>query len=299
MSAPEIIHTKFETIPQTEVFKFKEIYNKDAAINEANKLKEEAFGKLDMLKSKTTNFIKSFVSKNATQNGDDIDISYEGCLLKSYWHIMAERHTEYEYDREEKVTISNTDAKNIKIIRDNLSELATYPVDNGNITLKFTEICVRENLFSQVFDNEYGVADDNFHNKFINKFKPKKYDFVLDNDKLIKPAFSKVDMVQKINTRLLAEIKSDRIISDTILYRKFELYLVPIHVFKCYKKSTQETVYMRINSVNGERLENESNLEILSNDKFKEVIIDIAAEVASAYVPGSGAAIKWATQKVV
>lgn len=55
--------TQFEAIPKTEIFKFKEIYNKNAAINEANKLKEEAFGKLDMFKNKTTKLIKSFVGK--------------------------------------------------------------------------------------------------------------------------------------------------------------------------------------------------------------------------------------------
>ncbi|RRN00341.1 hypothetical protein EIM44_10715 [Bibersteinia trehalosi] len=295
MSLTEIpTQTQFEAIPPTEIFKFKEIYSKDAAINEATKLKEEAFGKLDMLKNRTTKFIKSFVNKNTSQENDDIDISYEGCFLKSYWKIMAERHTEYEYNREEKITISNTDAKNISIIRDDSMQLASYSVDNGNITLKFTESCVRENILSQIFDNENGLTDENFHNHFINKFKPKKYDFALDNDKLIKPALSKVDMVQKINTRLLAEIKSHRIISDTIRYRKFELYLVPIHIFKCYKKSTQETVYMRINAVNGERLENEQNIELLSNEKFKEVIIDIAAEAASSFIPGSGVLIKLA-----
>ncbi|WP_324683261.1 hypothetical protein [Bibersteinia trehalosi] len=111
MSLTEIpTQTQFEAIPPTEIFKFKEIYSKDAAINEATKLKEEAFGKLDMLKNRTTKFIKSFVNKNTSQENDDIDISYEGCFLKSYWKIMAERHTEYEYNREEKITISNTDA---------------------------------------------------------------------------------------------------------------------------------------------------------------------------------------------
>ncbi|MFA9488720.1 MULTISPECIES: hypothetical protein [unclassified Mannheimia] len=49
---------------------------------------------------------------------------------------------------------------------------------------------------------------------------------------------------------------------------------------------------MRINSVNGERLENENNLEVLSSDKFREVIIDIAAETASSFLPGSGVLIK-------
>lgn len=286
------IQTQFEAIPPTEVFKFKEIYNKDAAINEANKLKEEAFGKLDKFKNKTTKLLKSFVNKNATQDSDDIDISYEGSFLKSYWNIMAERHTEYENDREEKITISNTDAQNIKIILGDTDESVSYAVNNGNIVIKLTESCVRENILSQVFDNENGASDENFHSNFINKFKPKKYDFALDNDKLVKPALSKSDLVQKINNRLLAEIKSNRIISDSIRYRKFELYLIPIHVFKCYKKSTQETVYMRINAVNGERLENENSIEILSNEKFKEVIIDIAAETASSLLPGSGVLIK-------
>lgn len=293
MSLIEIpTQTQFEAIPKTEIFKFKEIYNKNAAINEANKLKEEAFGKLDMFKNKTTKLIKSFVGKKAPQENDDIDISYEGCFLKSYWHIIAERYTEYEYDREEKIAISNTDAKRISVINENSDELAKYHVHNGSITLKLTESCVRENILSQTFDNENGNIDDNFHNKFINKFKPKKYDIVLDSDNLIKPALSKADMVQKINNRLLSEIKSNRIISDTIRYHKFELYLLPIHIFKCYKKSTQETVYMRINSVNGERLENEHNLEILSSDKFREVIIDIAAETASSFLPGSGVFVK-------
>lgn len=285
--------TQFEDIPQTEVFKFKEIYNKDAAINEANKLKEEAFGKLDMLKSKTTKLIKSFVSKKSIEENDDIDISYEGSFLKSYWHIMAERDTEYEYDREEKIIISNTDAKNIKIFHHH-DEVSNYAVNNGHIELKLTEICMRENILSQVFDNESGHLDERFHSHFINKFKPKKYDFVLDSDKLIKPALSKSDLVQKINNRLLAEIKSHRIISDTIRYKKFELYLVPIHVFKCYKKSTQETIYMKINAVNGERLPNEMNIEILSNEKFKEVVIDIVSEVASSIIPGTGAIIQLA-----
>lgn len=290
-----VTQIKFENIPNTEVFKFKEIYNKDAAINEANKLKEEAFGKLDMFKNKTTSFIKSVITKKTVENNDDIDISYEGSFFKSYWNIMAERHTEYENDREEKIVISNTDAKQIQIF-DNNNEISNYTVNNGHIELKLTERCIRENILSQVFDNETGNLDEKFHNNFINKFKPKKYDFALDSDKLIKPALSKADLVQKINTRLLAEIKSHRIISDTICYRKFELYLMPVHIFKCYKKSTQETIYMKINAVNGERLQNETSIEILSNEKFKEVVIDIMSEVANSVLPGSGALIRLASR---
>lgn len=290
-----VTQIKFENIPNTEVFKFKEIYNKDAAINEANKLKEEAFGKLDMFKNKTTSFIKSVITKKTVENNDDIDISYEGSFFKSYWNIMAERHTEYENDREEKIIISNTDAKQIQIF-DNNNEISNYTVNNGHIELKLTERCIRENILSQVFDNETGNLDEKFHNNFINKFKPKKYDFALDSDKLIKPALSKADLVQKINTRLLAEIKSHRIISDTICYRKLELYLMPVHIFKCYKKSTQETIYMKINAVNGERLQNETSIEILSNEKFREVVIDIMSEVANSVLPGSGALIRLASR---
>lgn len=284
--------TQFNEIPPTAIFKFKEIYNKEAAINEAHKLKEEAFGKLDKLKNKTTKFIKSFIHKNTSLDQNDIDISYEGCFLKSYWHALDERYTEYEYDREEKIIITNTDAKSIKVIETESKNQTEYKVDNGEITLNFTEVCVRENIISQVFDNENGIIDEKFHPQFINKFKPKKYDFSIDNDRLIKPLLSKIDIIQKINTRLLAEIKSNRITKDIILYNKIELYLVPIHIFKCYKKSTQETAYMRISSLNGERLENSNTIEILANDKYREVIIDIAAETASAVIPGSGVIIK-------
>lgn len=286
--------TQFDPVPQTTIFKFKEIYNKEAAINEANKLKEEAFGKLDKIKTKTTKLIKGLIKKNNEAESDDIDISYEGCFLKSYWSILAERCTEYEFDRDEIITISNSDATAIRIIQseDNTN---VYTVEHGKIILRVTEDCVRENIVSQIFDNENGQVDENFH-QFIKKFKPKKYDFSIDTDRLIKPALSKIDLIQKINTKLLTEIKSSRIIQDRIQYNKIELYLLPIHIFKCYKKSTQETAYIKINSINGERLKNDNTVEVLSNDKFREVVIDIAAEAANSFLPGSGAIVKLAAR---
>lgn len=277
---------QFSEIPETQVFKFIEIHTKDAAKIKANEEKESAFNALK------GSIVKVGKLLNLKKENDDIEVSYIDCFYKSYWCIDAQRLTQYECDAEYPIVISNLNAKEVRIILED--NTANYVVENNQTKVKVTEVCERKNDYYNVVDNETAYIDNDFHKNYIENPNYRKRKFNIDSDKILKPEMSKTGLIQRVNATLTTEIKADRILNDQINYNKIELYLVPIYFFECYKKSTKEKALIKINALTGKIVrDNNSTKDVLSNDEVKSVVIDVAAEMASALLPGSGPVLKY------
>lgn len=277
---------QFSAIPETQVFKFIEIHTKDAAKIKANEEKESAFNALKGSIAKVGKLL------NLKKENDDIEVSYIDCFYKSYWCIDAQRLTQYECDAEYPIVISNLNAKEVRIILED--NTANYVVENNQTKVKATEVCERKNDYYNVVDNETAYIDNDFHKNYIENPNYRKRKFNIDSDKILKPEMSKTGLIQRVNATLTTEIKADRILNDQINYNKIELYLVPIYFFECYKKSTKEKALIKINALTGKIVrDNNSTKDVLSNDEVKSVVIDVAAEMASALLPGSGPVLKY------
>lgn len=275
----------FSTIPETQVFKFAEIHTKEAAKIKANEEKESAF-----------NAIKGSISKvgklfNLKKENDDIEVSYVDCLYRSYWCVDAQRFTQYECDIEYPINISNQNTKQIRIMLE--GGVAVYDVENNQTKIKVTEICERKNDYYNIIDNETAYIDNDFHKNYIENNNYRKRKFNADSDKILKPEMSKTGLIQRVNATLTTEIRADRILNDQITYNRIELYLVPIYFFECYKKSTKEKAQIKINALTGKIVRDNNSLkDVLSSDEMKSTIIDVTAEVASSFLPGSGPVLK-------
>lgn len=277
---------QFSAIPETQVFKFIEIHTKDAAKIKANEEKESAFNALK------GSIVKVGKLLNLKKENDDIEVSYIDCFYKSYWCIDAQRLTQYECDAEYPIVISNLNAKEVRIMLED--NTASYVVENNQTKVKATEVCERKNDYYNVVDNETAYIDNDFHKNYIENPNYRKRKFNIDSDKILKPEMSKTGLIQRVNATLTTEIKADRILNDQINYNKIELYLVPIYFFECYKKSTKEKALIKINALTGKIVrDNNSTKDVLSNDEVKSVVIDVAAEMASALLPGSGPVLKY------
>lgn len=277
---------QFSAIPETQVFKFIEIHTKDAAKIKANEEKESAFNALK------GSIVKVGKLLNLKKENDDIEVSYIDCFYKSYWCIDAQRFTQYECDAEYPIVISNLNAKEVRIMLED--NTASYVVENNQTKVKATEVCERKNDYYNVVDNETAYIDNDFHKNYIENPNYRKRKFNIDSDKILKPEMSKTGLIQRVNATLTTEIKADRILNDQINYNKIELYLVPIYFFECYKKSTKEKALIKINALTGKIVrDNNSTKDVLSNDEVKSVVIDVAAEMASALLPGSGPVLKY------
>lgn len=277
---------QFSAIPETQVFKFIEIHTKDAAKIKANEEKESAFNTLK------GSIVKVGKLLNLKKENDDIEVSYIDCFYKSYWCIDAQRFTQYECDAEYPIVISNLNAKEVRIMLED--NTASYVVENNQTKVKATEVCERKNDYYNVVDNETAYIDNDFHKNYIENPNYRKRKFNIDSDKILKPEMSKTGLIQRVNATLTTEIKADRILNDQINYNKIELYLVPIYFFECYKKSTKEKALIKINALTGKIVrDNNSTKDVLSNDEVKSVVIDVAAEMASALLPGSGPVLKY------
>lgn len=277
---------QFSAIPETQVFKFIEIHTKDAAKIKANEEKESAFNALK------GSIVKVGKLLNLKKENDDIEVSYIDCFYKSYWCIDAQRLTQYECDAEYPIVISNLNAKEVRIILED--NTASYVVENNQTKVKVTEVCERKNDYYNVVDNETAYIDNDFHKNYIENPNYRKRKFNIDSDKILKPEMSKTGLIQRVNATLTTEIKADRILNDQINYNKIELYLVPIYFFECYKKSTKEKALIKINALTGKIVrDNNSTKDVLSNDEVKSMVIDVAAEMASALLPGSGPVLKY------
>ena len=277
---------QFSANPETQVFKFIEIHTKDAAKIKANEEKESAFNALKGSIAKVGKLL------NLKKENDDIEVSYIDCFYKSYWCIDAQRLTQYECDAEYPIVISNLNAKEVRIILED--NTANYVVENNQTKVKATEVCERKNDYYNVVDNETACIDNDFHKNYIENPNYRKRKFNIGSDKILKPEMSKTGLIQRVNATLTTEIKADRILNDQINYNKIELYLVPIYFFECYKKSTKEKALIKINALTGKIVrDNNSTKDVLSNDEVKSVVIDVAAEMASALLPGSGPVLKY------
>lgn len=282
---------QFSAIPETQVFKFIEIHTKDAAKIKANEEKESAF--FNALKG---SIVKVGKLLNLKKENDDIEVSYIDCFYKSYWCIDAQRLTQYECDAEYPIVISNLNAKEIRIMLEDYT--ASYMVENNQTKLRITEVCERKNDYYNVVDNETAEIDNDFHKNYIENPNYRKRKFNIDSDKILKPKMSKTGLIQRVNENLSTAIKADRILNDQIYYNKIELYLVPIYFFECYKKSTKEKALIKINALTGKVIRDNNLRDVMSNEEVKTMLIDIAAEIASASVPGLGVAIK-ASSKII
>lgn len=276
-------------IPETHIYKFTEIHTKEAAKIKANEYKDFAF-----------NTIKGLVGKgmkllNMNKKEEDIEISYDGCVYKSFWLADAHRITEYQTDINRQIPIDNIDATQISIHFNEQSSF-TYEVNNSAINIKLTEICTRKNDYYNIIDNETGFIDNNLQKEYVDNkdYRKRKFKFDLDFDKIIKPQLSKTAVIQQINANLSTQVNATRITAEHIAYNKIDLYLIPIYIFKCYKQSTEETAYIRINALTGKIVKEQTKLgDILSQEEFKNLVLDVAAEVASTFVPGSGPALRY------
>lgn len=274
-------------IPETHVYKFTEIHTKDAAKIKANESKEFAFNVMKGIVGKGMKFLN--LNK---KEEDDIEISYDDCVYKSFWLADAHRITEYQTDITRQINIDNIDATQILISLDEQSSYS-YDVSNSAINVKLTEICTRKNDYYNIIDNETGYIDNNLQKDYIDNKDYRKRKFNFDLDKVIKPKLSKTAVIQRINESLSAQVNATRITAEHIEYNRVDLYLIPIYIFKCYKQSTKETAYIRFNALTGKIVKDQSKLgDILSQDEFKNLVLDVASEVASSIVPGSGVILK-------
>ncbi|WP_439242611.1 hypothetical protein [Lonepinella sp. BR2474] len=279
-------------IPETTIIRFKEVHTKDAIRIMVNRNKEVLF---DPVKGRVKQFTKFIKSKES----DTLEVNFKETVLTSYWCIEAQRKIDYALKQQRKINIDNPDATKITI-KINDADLEC-PVERGIVNVETTEYCTQTIDYFHIFDNSTGLEYDAFQRNYIDEPNYTKQKNKKELGIILKPSISKTSLIISCNSKLTSKSpKADDILDDMISYKKIELYLVPVYIFECRESETQRSVTVKVDAVTGKIIKDQSQiLDILKDDEFKNMLIDVAAEVTNAALPGVGSIGKFAVHKVM
>ncbi|GIZ51123.1 hypothetical protein NCCP691_11370 [Noviherbaspirillum aridicola] len=262
-----------------KIFVFDQVYPLAAATEQANKKKLYAFG----LAAKLNPFKRP---KEETVLLLKHELRYE-----PFWHVATKREVDFSREINYPVDVGNAYANKVVI---NGTE---YPItEQGNkrtITLAAVEFCHRKIPYEDYLDGLCRDVKKGALENYIRKYKLQEH-VELQLPEAVASQVRVPTLLQKVNQTLSAEaINAHEFQQDTITVEKAYLYYRPVFAFQ-YSWTTEDKVgVIEVDGLTGEVIENgqwfKDKIESIAT---REMMFEASAEIASAFVPGSGLAVK-------
>lgn len=292
-----------QTIPETVIYLFSERYNIETAYDSLLKELSKQKSILKDLASLDFRFIR--------KNKKDPEIECLGLRYKPFWRFTAQREVDYLCKDTYSIPTIDKFAQKIQIIADNLPQALTYQVNNSKIELPIIEHCHKKIKFeykSEIIVEKETRSIDFYLNKGYSMQKKRGENSDTPIENTYNPEITKTSLLEKTKNALSEAIDADEIINDEITCHELGFYLLPVFLFQytSFEPSkedkgtyTAQTQFIEIDGLTGEILNNTKNKlsNILSNEQFRNFVIETAAEIAGAIIPGSGPVIKYVAQR--
>ena len=116
----------------------------------------------------------------------------------------------------------------------------------------------------------------------------------LDRPEIVKPLLAEQAAIQKARSALLGHaINAHEINQDHIVFEKVYLYLRPVFAFEFVWSSADKVGVIEVNGLTGEVNEDGRWFkEKLDKILTRDMLIEASSELAGAFVPGGGLAVK-------
>lgn len=300
---PFILLPLVKPIPETVIYLFTERYNAETAYDSL--LKE--LNKQKSILKDLANFDFSFIRKNKKEP----EIKCLGLRYKPFWRFTAQREVDYQCKDTYSIPTFDKYAQRVEITADNLPHALIYQMNNGKIELPIIEHCHKQIKFEYkseiVVEKEIRTIDFYLNKGYsLQKKRGENSDSPIENT--YSPEITKNTLLEKTKNALSEAIDADKIIHDEITCHELGFYLLPIFLFQytSFEPSREnkgeylsQVQFIEIDGLTGEILNNSKNklTNILSDDQFKNFVIEAAAEIAGSIIPGVGPAIKYVANR--
>lgn len=271
-----------------KIYIFDPVYDKSAALEQANKKKLSAFGfatKLNLLNK----------PKDETVHPGRHELRYE-----PFWCISADRNVVYDLSMERKLEVDNEHAKEVsidgkkyEIFSDGKKHFSAE--EKRFCTLNVQYHCQRNLEYKTYMDGlSRGIKNDFFEKIFKNpNYKYHEVNEVnVENVLALKVSASTV--LQQIKNTLLAEkIVSHEIFTDEVIVDKLHVFYRPVYAFEYIWSHENKVGVIEIDGLNGEITEKgEWMKEKITKVITRDMMFEVGSEVANGLVPGSGVVVK-------
>ena len=222
---------------------------------------------------------------------ETVQLTREERRFEPFWHIQAKRAVDYTCQVTYQVPVPNPHAQSVDF------EGRTFDVarqkDKARVELIAIEHCYRTMAFDRLID---GLARD---------IKPadlelyiRKYKFTereqLDLPELVKPLVPLVAAKQRATASLSGEaVQAHEIQSDRIDFERTYMYARPVFAFEFRWAGADRMGVIEVDGLTGEVIEGGNWFKDKVNRVVtRDTLIELGAEVAGAFVPGGGVAVK-------
>lgn len=262
-----------------KVFVFDQVYPLSAATEQANQKKLNAFGMLAKL------------NPFKRPKDETVLLSKHVLRYEPFWHVATSRSVDYSRELIYVVEIGNIHANRV------LVDGKEYPIveqaKKRAINLPGLEYSHRQIDYEDHIDGLLRDLKRSSLANYITKYKASEQT-VLELPEAIVPQLRLPMLLQKIGQTLKAEeINAHEFQEDVIDIGKLHLYYRPVFAFEFTWTTEDKAGVIEVDGLTGEVIENgqwfKEKLQALTT---REMLFEMGAELAGAFVPGGGAAVK-------
>jgi hypothetical protein len=268
-----------------KVFVFDQVYPLSAATEQANQKKLNAFGLLAKL------------NPFKRPRDETVLLSKHVLRYEPFWHVVTTRAVDYSRELTYPVEIGNTYANKIVI---NGKEYSIAEQGNKRtISLQGIEYSHRKIKYEDYLDGLSRELKKGALANYINKYKVQEHT-VLELPEAIVPQLRLPMLLQQIRQTLAAEvINAHEFQEDLVTVEKMHLYYRPVFAFEFAWTTEDKVGVIEVDGLTGEVIENGQWFkEKLQAITTREMLFEMGSELASAFVPGGGTAVK-AIEKLI
>jgi len=262
-----------------KVFVFDQVYPLSAATEQANQKKLNAFGLLAKL------------NPFKRPKEETVLLSKHVLRYEPFWHVVTTRAVDYSRELVYPVEIGNAYANKVLI---NGQEYSIAEQGNKRtISLQAVEYSHRKINYEDHVDGLSRDLKKGALLNYINKYKVQEHR-VLELSEAIVPQLRLPMLLQKIRQTLAAEvINAHEIQEDLITIEKVHLYYRPVFAFEFAWTTEDKVGVIEVDGLTGEVIENGQWFkEKLQAITTREMLFEMGSELAGAFVPGGGTAVK-------
>ena len=269
----------------THIYQFDEVYPFRAAQEQAEKAKLNAFGML----AKLTPWNRP--------KEDTVLLSRSEARIEPFWSVQATRTVDYTCQVQYPVGVHNPHAQKISLLGQQFELVRSG--DKARFELPAQEHCHRKLAYAELLDGLKRPIKPNVLQAYCDKYRYQEI-AQIDAANIVKPLLSQQAAIQLACAALNAHaINAHDIQQDMVLLESLHLYLRPVFAFEFIWSSADKAGVIEVDGLTGAvHTDGQWFTDKLGRILTRQMLVDAGAELAGAFIPGAGVAVKLIDQLV-
>ena len=274
------------TLADERAFVLNQGLTMDQAEGRAWSKKTEAFGSLVRL-----------TSLLQRPKDDEFELLVKEHRYQPFWHVVCKANYVYERTREYHVQPSGSEVKSVTI------EEKIYPTAGGHVVLNGLEHCEEQHEKVTLIDAYTGEAAPEmarYLEKEATEILPEYLESFQPEGAIVVPPQGRASaIVRDTLIGVIKSIRADRILEDSVIIERIDLYYRPVYAFHySWKEKARDTV-IEIDGVTGEMVTGGKTFQQYVGKLLEpEFLFDVGLDTVDLLVPGGGIAVKLARKGI-